>query len=157
LEGEINPGKIAFSQPVTVKSGTTLTVTLTSSTVAALHIANPRLWWPNGYGDPNLYTIKVAFKTGSVISDQKTITFGIRKYTYDTEDKTLHFYINGVRVYPNSPWLNPKISLLTLQQQYDNIVDVTEDSHHGPGQTKNTPATPVHQYRRLGHSRSPLL
>ena len=62
LEGEINPGKIAFSQPVTVKAGTTQTVTLTSATVPALHIANPKLWWPNGYGDPNLYTIKVPLR-----------------------------------------------------------------------------------------------
>ena len=120
LEGEINPGKIAFSQPVTVKSGTTQTVTLTSATVAALHIANPRLWWPNGYGDPNLYTIKVTFKTSSVISDQKTITFGIRKYTYDTEDKTLHFYINGVRVYPKGgSWGMAEYLLRCTAKDYD--------------------------------------
>ena len=120
MEGEINPGKIAFSQPVTVKSGTTQTVTLTSATVAALHIANPRLWWPNGYGDPNLYTIKVAFKTSSVISDQKTVTFGIRKYTYDTEDQTLHFYINGVRVYPKGgSWGMAEYLLRCTAKDYD--------------------------------------
>ena len=120
LEGEINPGRIAFSQPVTVKSGTTQTVTLTSATVAALHIANPRLWWPNGYGDPNLYTIKLTLKTRSLVSDQKTITFGIRKYTYDTEDKTLHFYINGVRVYPKGgSWGMAEYLLRCTAKDYD--------------------------------------
>ncbi len=120
LEGEINPGKVVFSQPVTVKSGTTQTVTLTSAIVPALHMVNPRLWWPNGYGDPNLYTMKVTFKTRSLISDQKTITFGIRKYTYDTEDKTLHFYINGVRVYPKGgSWGMAEYLLRCTAKDYD--------------------------------------
>ena len=123
LEGEINPGKIAFSQPVTVKSGTTQTVTLTSATVTALHIANPRLWWPNGYGDPNLYTMKVTFRTGSAISDQKTVPFGIRKYTYDTDNKTLHFHINGVQVYPKGgSWGMAEYLLRCTARDYDTKV-----------------------------------
>src|ERR1039458_2814699 len=31
--------------------------------VPALHLEHPRLWWPNGYGDPNLYAVQLVFET----------------------------------------------------------------------------------------------
>ena len=42
-------------------------------------ISNPQLWWPNGYGSPNLYTNNpITFTIGSTQSDSQNITFGIR-------------------------------------------------------------------------------
>lgn len=123
LEGEINPGKITFSQPVTIKAGETQTGRLTSATLPSLHLANPKLWWPNGYGAPNLYTIRLSFRAGNAVSDQKNITFGIRKYTYDTDNKTLHFYINGVRLYPKGgSWGMSEYLLRCNARDYDTKV-----------------------------------
>jgi hypothetical protein len=99
LLGEINPGKMAFTKAVTLKPGKTQTVTLTPAEIPALRINNPKLWWPNGYGDPNLYTCHLEFRTGGTISDQKTVTFGIKKYSYEVKNEILYFYINGVRVF----------------------------------------------------------
>jgi len=28
-----------------------------------LQIANPKLWWPAGYGQPNLYDVNLQFET----------------------------------------------------------------------------------------------
>jgi len=52
-----------------------------------------RLWWPNGYGEPNLYTLTIAVSEGSSLgevgagagtaSDTKTLRFGIRQLTYE--------------------------------------------------------------------------
>lgn len=99
LVGEINPGKIAFTKAVTLKPNETQTVTLTSADTPALHMTNPKLWWPNGYGDPNLYTCHLEFRAGPAVSDQKTVTFGIKKYSYEVKNDILYFYINGTRLF----------------------------------------------------------
>ena len=123
LEGEINPGKITFAQPVTVHPGASQTVTLTSETVAALRLAKPRFWWPNGYGDPNLYTVRLSFRVGNAVSDQKDITFGVRKYTYDTDNQTLHFHINGIPVFPKGgSWGMAEYLLRCKAKDYDTMV-----------------------------------
>jgi len=99
LVGEINPGKIAFTKDVTLKPNETQTVTLVPTDTPALHLGDPKLWWPNGYGDPNLYTCHLEFRAGDKVSDQKNVTFGIRKYTYEVKDDVLYFYINGTRLF----------------------------------------------------------
>jgi len=99
LVGEINPGKIAFTKAVTLKPGETQTLTLSATDTPALHISNPKLWWPNGYGEPNLYTCRLEFRTGATVSDQKTVTFGIKRYTYEVKEEVLSFCINGTRLF----------------------------------------------------------
>ena len=99
LKGVISPGQIAFSQSVTLGANETKTVKLDPSSVPALALAHPHLWWPNGYGDPNLYSCQLDLQIGDTVSDSKTTTFGVRKYTYDVSKKVLNFYVNGVRVF----------------------------------------------------------
>ena len=99
LTGEINPGKITFSKSVTLKPGETQTVSLSAADTPSLRLMNPKLWWPNGYGNPNLYTCEFQFRLGDQISDQRTVTFGIKKYTYEVKDGILYFSINGKRLF----------------------------------------------------------
>ena len=123
LVGEINPGNITFTQSVTLAPSETKTVHLNATEAPALHISNPKLWWPNGYGDPNLYKIHLSFRVGSTVSDQKDITFGIRKYTYDTDNKTLHFHINGIPIYPKGgSWGMAEYLLRCRAKDYDTMV-----------------------------------
>jgi hypothetical protein len=49
----------------------------------AMHLNAPRLWWPNGYGDPFLYTLNIGVSEGSMASDAVALRFGIRELTYD--------------------------------------------------------------------------
>jgi hypothetical protein len=74
---------------VTLAPGLTR-VRLTPARFAALHVRHPRLWWPNGYGAPNLYKLKLAVYRGRAVhggarspSDTKTLHFGIRELTYE--------------------------------------------------------------------------
>jgi hypothetical protein len=99
LVGEINPGGIVFSKSVTIKPNETQTVFLNAADTPALRVTNPKLWWPNGYGDPNLYTCRLEFRVGKTVSDQKTVTFGIKKYAYEVKSDILYFYINGTRLF----------------------------------------------------------
>jgi len=48
-----------------------------------LRLKNPRLWWPNGYGRPELYHLRVSFKTGAGASDEKRLRFGVRELSYE--------------------------------------------------------------------------
>jgi beta-galactosidase/beta-glucuronidase len=130
LVGVINPGNITFSRDVTLQPGETQTVNLTTTNTSALHIASPRLWWPNGYGDPNLYTIRLAFRTTAGDSDEKNIIFGIRKYTYDTDNDTLHFHVNGVSVFPKGgDWGMAEYMLRCNAADYDLKLRLHREMH----------------------------
>jgi len=48
-----------------------------------LAISKPRLWWPNGYGKPELYHLHVAFHGTDGESDSRDLRFGIREITYE--------------------------------------------------------------------------
>jgi hypothetical protein len=82
---------VTLTKPLTLAPGGTA-ITLTPADFPQLNLAHPRLWWPNGYGEPNLYHLTASFHIGSDLSDQRTTTFGIREITYELSllDSTGH-------------------------------------------------------------------
>jgi Exo-beta-D-glucosaminidase Ig-fold domain/Concanavalin A-like lectin/glucanases superfamily/Glycosyl hydrolases family 2/Glycosyl hydrolases family 2, sugar binding domain/Glycosyl hydrolases family 2, TIM barrel domain len=48
-----------------------------------LTLQNPRLWWPNGYGKPELYAMRLDFIEGGNETDSKLLRFGVREVTYE--------------------------------------------------------------------------
>ena len=48
-----------------------------------LHLAAPRLWWPNGYGPANLYHLELEAGSGGARSDSIGLNFGVRELTYE--------------------------------------------------------------------------
>ena len=58
-------------------------VKLTRAEFPQLHVDRPRLWWPNGYGRPDLYHLKLTVGDGKQNSDAKSLTFGIREVTFE--------------------------------------------------------------------------
>jgi len=48
-----------------------------------LRVRHPRLWWPNGYGSPDLYTLTLTVATGGSESDSRSLRFGMREVTYE--------------------------------------------------------------------------
>lgn len=73
---------VHITHPVTVAPGDS-TVTLTPADTPELNIAHPRLWWPNGYGEPNLYHLTTSVRIDNETSDQLHTSFGIRELTYE--------------------------------------------------------------------------
>ena len=64
-----------------------------------LKVANPRLWWPNGLGKPELYNLKMELKEGYQLVDRQLTRFGIRKIeTYLTKDTVRGYKVNGREV-----------------------------------------------------------
>lgn len=74
--------QITVTKSVTVPPGES-TVKLAPAEFSQLTVQHPRLWWPNGYGKPELYSLKLAFSTAAGASDTKQINFGIREITYE--------------------------------------------------------------------------
>ncbi len=58
-------------------------VRFTPTEFAQLRVRNPRLWWPNGYGEPNLYDIAFEAVVDGAVSDTHNDRFGIREVSYD--------------------------------------------------------------------------
>ena len=88
---------IASIEKITVRKSVTLppgdsVVKLTPSEFAQLNLDHPRLWWPNGYGSPELYTAKLSLQSGGIASDSKDVRFGVREITYELSllDSTGH-------------------------------------------------------------------
>jgi hypothetical protein len=80
VEGEI---------AVTVAGGVDITIpySLTAGQEAEFAVCtrmeNPRLWWPNGYGSPELYTAEFVVRQGGTISDRRNVRFGVRELSYE--------------------------------------------------------------------------
>ena len=67
-------------------------VKLTPAEFSQLTVQNPRLWWPNGYGKQELYTLNLTFAENGNTADVKHVRFGIREITYELSlfDETGH-------------------------------------------------------------------
>ncbi|WP_436520679.1 discoidin domain-containing protein [Actinoplanes sp. HUAS TT8] len=68
-----------MEKTVTVPAGASTEVTF-----IPVRVTNPKLWWPNGYGDPNLHELTVTATVARQTSDTRKITFGIREYGYES-------------------------------------------------------------------------
>ncbi|WP_127132828.1 discoidin domain-containing protein [Pseudoflavitalea rhizosphaerae] len=97
--GTIQPGNISFSRNLNIGAGKTIRQVFDTADFRQLLIRDPKLWWPNGYGEPHLYTIDLSFSVDGKVSDSRQIKFGIRKYTYDTLGSVLHISVNGERIF----------------------------------------------------------
>ena len=88
-----------LSQEVKLDPGEKKAVTFSSEQFPELKLQEPRLWWPHHLGDPSLYTLKLSFKTRKLISDEETVTFGIREVgDYINEQGHRGFTVNGQKV-----------------------------------------------------------
>lgn len=66
-------------------------------------IENPMLWWPNGFGEQNLYTVTVIQRAGDEITDKVTKRIGLRTMTItrkkDQWGESFSHCVNGVDIF----------------------------------------------------------
>src|ERR1035437_1849451 len=104
-------GALRFSHPVTLEAGETRSLSLDKSTHPELSLKQPRLWWPNGSGEPYLYDLSLRFemKRGGV-SDVKSTKVGVRELTYNQDPMELRDVSKSVDLVGKSdatPLANP--------------------------------------------------
>ncbi|KAK4449578.1 hypothetical protein QBC34DRAFT_350709 [Podospora aff. communis PSN243] len=69
-----------------------------------------RLWWPKGYGEQNIYELRVQLLAGSAVVDEHTQRIGFRDakviYEKDAHGQSFYFRINGVDIFcSGSCWI----------------------------------------------------
>jgi beta-mannosidase len=66
-------------------------------------IDDPKLWWPNGYGDQPLYQLKVTLLNHGEAYDEKSYTLGLRTLTISQEKDQwgteFAFKVNGIKIF----------------------------------------------------------
>lgn len=89
-------------QKITINANSSADVNLTPENIKQFTIQKPHLWWPNGYGEPNLYRIHLQYQNGNQISDDTSFLFGIRavssKVVMVNGWARRDFYVNGQRI-----------------------------------------------------------
>ena len=75
--------KVEFHKTLDLMPNELRTITLSSQEFPQLTIKNPRLWWPNGYGQPELYQLNLQAKMDNSLSDRKEVRFGVREFSYE--------------------------------------------------------------------------
>ncbi len=92
LSGRILPDGPAFSRTVELAPGQPAPVEI------PMTLEQPRLWWPNTYGEPYLYTAEATLTVEGKISDRKTFAFGVRRFDTPIDGGLMTLYCNGTRI-----------------------------------------------------------
>lgn len=97
VQGSLGDAK--FSAPCTVSANAEQVVTISSAQAPSLRIRNPKLWWPNGYGEATLHEATVSFALQSGPAS-KPLLFraGLREITTSETDSRLKIFVNGRRL-----------------------------------------------------------
>ena len=132
MEGAINGtlANIAFSQKVSLAPNETKNLTLDKAACPELSVANPPLWWPNGYGEQPLQHLILTVAAGAAPTSQKEVIYGIRELTYDTSDNILKILCNGQRIQLNGGnWGMDETMLRYEAKDYDIAVRLHKEMH----------------------------
>ncbi len=97
-------------------------------------IKNPKLWYPNGMGDPNLYDVEIVLYYNQEIIDKKEIRTGIRIIELleerDEEGKSFIIQINGEKVFcKGANWI-PGDNLLprVKEEDYKKYIELAKEA-----------------------------
>lgn len=96
---------------------------------------NPKLWWPNGYGDQALYTLRVRCSCAGKVNAAPDQRVGVRTVEIDQSklpDGTRNFFfkINGVRVFcKGGNWIpTDSVYLRASEERYRTLVAEAKDA-----------------------------
>jgi beta-mannosidase len=96
LEFLINNKPTGKLLPISLKKGA-------NTFQARISVEKPKLWWPNGMGNPNLYTVTVRLKSGQTIIQEKHQKLGIRTIEVvnrlNSPDQSCYIKLNGIPVF----------------------------------------------------------
>ncbi len=122
-------GSVTFERRVEVPPNGSLAVMFDPATDPGLHLVHPRLWWPVGYGRPDLYKVGLAFDADNgQVSDSTSFNSGVKEFTYAMDHGALKIFINGRRfIGRGGNWGFSESNLLYRAREYDIAVKYHRD------------------------------
>ena len=101
-----------------------------------LAVASPHLWWPNGMGPQNLYSVKIGATTAAGASEERELTCGIRTIALDTTkidsgSRMFAFEINGIRTFcKGANWETPdSLYGRVTDAKYEHLIREAREAH----------------------------
>ena len=84
---------------------------------ANIEIIDPKLWWPNGYGEQPLYEVLMLLKDGDTVIDSKKVNIGLRTIVLRRETdewgKSYELVVNGIAIFVRGSNLIIEDSVMT--------------------------------------------
>jgi beta-galactosidase/beta-glucuronidase len=94
-----------------------------------LTLKNAKLWWPAGYGSPNLYNIEITAKTSNGNESYINDVFGIRKVETYIGKKERVYKINGKEIYLKGGNWVIDMMLNWTSSRYENEILLTKNAN----------------------------
>ena len=101
-----------------------------------VNIENPKLWWPRGYGEQNLYDVKFELIKNGVAVDCKTAKIGLRtiwiSQDSDKDGREFCFVVNGYKIFAMGANYIPEDSILQRvdKNRIKQILDACVDANY---------------------------
>ena len=95
-----------------------------------LVLQNPKLWWPNGYGEQYLYDANIKFISNAQTLDQENLKVGIRQIDnlWNEQTRSMGAYVNGQKIFiKGGNWIISDAMLRFSDARYDAEVRYHKD------------------------------
>lgn len=118
----------SFTYPITLHAGV-------NDISYPIDIANPKLWYPNGYGRQDMYHFSATLVMGGHTADIISTKAGLRSVVLDREPdslgRTFHFIVNGIPVFAKGANIIPFDHFPTrmTKERYRHFLQAAADAH----------------------------
>jgi beta-mannosidase len=131
---EINYGELSGASAAPVRQNVQLEPGLNRISVP-LHIANPKLWYPLGYGAQDRYRFAITVRTGRDVAADASLKTGLRSIELRREvtktGKSFAFVVNGIPVFAKGADVIPFDSFpnRVTPEIHRQILEAARDAH----------------------------